>query len=94
MEAGIELLNAVCARDLEGIVAKLANAPYTPAATTWVKIKNAAYSQSEGRADFFEGRGAANAPDGGIRVPGRKSAQRDTATSKANRSSRAASSYR
>jgi hypothetical protein len=26
---------------------------YEPAATTWVKIKNGAYSQAEGRADFF-----------------------------------------
>jgi ATP-dependent DNA ligase len=41
-------------QDLEGIVAKLANGPYTPEATTWVKIKNRAYSQAEGRADFFD----------------------------------------
>jgi hypothetical protein len=37
----------------EGIVAKLAAGRYEPAATTWVKIKNQAYSQAEGRADFF-----------------------------------------
>jgi bifunctional non-homologous end joining protein LigD len=54
--AGVELFEAVCARDLEGIVPKLANAPYAPDATTWVKIKNTKYSQAEGRADFFEGR--------------------------------------
>lgn len=39
---------------MEGIVAKLANAPYTPEATTWVKIKNRNYSQAEGRAEFFD----------------------------------------
>jgi hypothetical protein len=32
------------------------NAPYTPDATTWVKIKNPAHSRAKGRADFFEGR--------------------------------------
>ncbi len=31
---GIELFNAVCARDMEGVVAKLATAPYTPEATS------------------------------------------------------------
>jgi ATP-dependent DNA ligase len=41
---------------MEGIVAKLANAPYTPEATTWVKIKNPGYSQAEGRAEFFVAR--------------------------------------
>ena len=50
------LFEAVCANDLEGIVAKLAHALYTPEATTWVKIKNRAYSQAEGRADFFDGK--------------------------------------
>jgi hypothetical protein len=34
-------------------VAKLAAGRYEPAATTWVKIKNRAYSQAEGRPDFF-----------------------------------------
>jgi len=56
MERGTELYEAACARDLEGIVAKLANGSYTPEATTWVKIKNPEYSQAEGRAEFFEGR--------------------------------------
>lgn len=41
---------------MEGIVAELANGTYTPAETTWVKIKNSSYSQAEGRADFFDGR--------------------------------------
>jgi ATP-dependent DNA ligase len=55
---GVQLFDAVCARDLECMVAKLANAPYTPEATTWVKIKNPAYSQAERRADFFDVRAA------------------------------------
>jgi bifunctional non-homologous end joining protein LigD len=54
--AGVELFGAVCARDMEGIMAKLATGSYTPEATTWVKIKNPGYSQAEGRAEFFEGR--------------------------------------
>jgi ATP-dependent DNA ligase len=41
---------------MEGIVAKLAAAPYDPAEPTWVKIKNPDYSQMEGRWDFFERR--------------------------------------
>jgi ATP-dependent DNA ligase len=54
--SGVSLFEAVCANDLEGIVAKLAHGLYTPEATTWVKIKNRSYSQAEGRADFFDGR--------------------------------------
>jgi len=50
---GVDLFEATCGRDLEGIVAKLAADSYEPAATTWVKIKNRAYSHAEGRADFF-----------------------------------------
>ena len=50
---GMDLFKAACDNDLEGIVAKLAAGRYEPAATTWVKIKNRAYSQADGRADFF-----------------------------------------
>jgi hypothetical protein len=50
------LYDAVCQRDLEVIIAKLAGAPYGPEATTWVKIKNPGYTQAEGRIDFFDGR--------------------------------------
>jgi bifunctional non-homologous end joining protein LigD len=56
--SGVELFNAVCARDMEGVVAKLAAGLYTPDETTWVKIKNPRYSQAEGRADFFDARAA------------------------------------
>jgi hypothetical protein len=41
---------------MEGIVAKQAAGLYTPEATTWVKIKNTAYSQAVGRSDFFDRR--------------------------------------
>ncbi|MGA2146399.1 MAG: RNA ligase family protein [Bryobacteraceae bacterium] len=51
---GTALFQAVRERDLEGIVAKLANGRYQPAATSWVKIKNPDYSQAVGRADFFD----------------------------------------
>ena len=54
--AGVDLFEAVCANDMEGIVAKLAEGRYSPEETTWVKIKNPRYSQAEGRADFFDGR--------------------------------------
>jgi ATP-dependent DNA ligase len=53
---GTALFQAVCDRDMEGVVAKLARGAYTPGETTWVKIKNPGYSQAEGRAEFFEGR--------------------------------------
>ena len=43
---------------MEGIVAKQANARYTPEATTWVKIKNREYSQAAVRHDFFDRRKA------------------------------------
>lgn len=53
-EKGTGLFKAVCEQDLEGIVAKLAAGLYTPEATTWVKVRNKAYSQAQGRGDFFE----------------------------------------
>jgi bifunctional non-homologous end joining protein LigD len=54
--SGSDLFRVICDRDMEGIVAKQANARYTPEATTWVKIKNRAYSQVVGREDFFDRR--------------------------------------
>ena len=55
---GADLFRVICDRDMEGIVAKLSKAQYTPDATTWVKIKNRQYSQAVGRADFFDGSAA------------------------------------
>jgi ATP-dependent DNA ligase len=55
---GTDLFRVICERDMEGVVAKQASARYTPEATTWVKIKNRAYSQAAGREDFFNRRKA------------------------------------
>ena len=46
----------VCAADLEGIVAKPKGSTYHfgPKETRWLKIKNANYSQAEGRDELFE----------------------------------------
>jgi bifunctional non-homologous end joining protein LigD len=59
--SGAELFQVICDRDMEGIgiVAKQASARYTPEATTWVKIKNRAYSQAVGREEFFDRRSPA-----------------------------------
>lgn len=60
---GVDLFRAVCERDLEGIVAKRLDGLYTPDASDWLKIKNPAYSQAEGRFELFEqrnGKSAAN----------------------------------
>lgn len=54
---GVALYDAVCAADLEGIVAKRLDAPYRivePLA--WRKIKNPSYSQAVGRWAHFERR--------------------------------------
>jgi bifunctional non-homologous end joining protein LigD len=55
---GVDLYRLVCDRDLEGIVAKRKDGLYTPEETSWVKIKNPAYSQAEGREELFEKRAA------------------------------------
>jgi ATP-dependent DNA ligase len=54
--SGTDLFRIICERDMEGIVAKQAKAAYTPEATTWVKIKNRAYSHAVGREEFFDRR--------------------------------------
>ena len=54
-EKGEALFELVCLHDLEGIVAKHWNRPYSPEAQpAWVKIKNPNYSQSIGRNELFE----------------------------------------
>jgi bifunctional non-homologous end joining protein LigD len=52
---GAQLYEAACSLDLEGIVAKWKYGPYVgdDVATSWVKIKNPAYSQSQGRHEQF-----------------------------------------
>jgi uncharacterized protein (TIGR03437 family) len=52
--SGTALFREVCERDMEGIVAKLARAPYDQAEPSWVKMKNPDYSQMQGRWDLFE----------------------------------------
>jgi hypothetical protein len=52
--SGTDLFQMICDRDMEGVVAKQANARYTPDATTWVKIKNRHYSQAVERQDLFD----------------------------------------
>jgi bifunctional non-homologous end joining protein LigD len=54
--AGIELFRLACQLDLEGIVAKRASSVYEDNAKDphWIKIKNPAYSQKEGRGDLFK----------------------------------------
>jgi bifunctional non-homologous end joining protein LigD len=51
-ERGTALFEEVCQRDLEGIVAKPKNSAYSVNGR-WLKIKNANYSQAEGRHEMF-----------------------------------------
>src|SRR5688572_5561096 len=52
---GTALYRLACQLDLEGIVAKRADSRYEdhPNVGNWIKIKNLAYSQKEGRGDLF-----------------------------------------
>ena len=52
---GRKLFELMCTHDLEGIVAKRLHDPYDPR-VRWLKIKNSAYTQQEGRADLFDRR--------------------------------------
>lgn len=53
---GVDLFNEVVQRDLEGVVAKLKQAPYglVGGKSPWVKIKNREYSQAVGRHEQFD----------------------------------------
>jgi bifunctional non-homologous end joining protein LigD len=56
-ERGRALFAEVCTRDLDGIVGKLKHAPYRATLpSSWVKIRNPAYSQAQGRGELFENR--------------------------------------
>jgi ATP-dependent DNA ligase len=48
------LFQAVCSRDLEGIVVKKLDDAYDAGRTKWWKILNMGYSQKEGRGELFE----------------------------------------
>jgi bifunctional non-homologous end joining protein LigD len=52
--SGVELFQAICARDLEGIVAKHRLGPYEAMPVTWFKILNPDYSQKRGRKEMFD----------------------------------------
>jgi bifunctional non-homologous end joining protein LigD len=58
---GRRLFELACEHDLEGIVAKWANGSYQcdGRGTSWLKIKNSNYSQTEGRHELF----ASNRPE-------------------------------
>ena len=52
---GEELFRLACREDLEGIVAKWAHGLYdTQGVSSWIKIKNPAYTQLAGRDELFE----------------------------------------
>jgi len=57
LRRGVDLFTEVVQRDLEGIVAKLKQAPYglVEGRSPWVKIKNPKYSQGVGRHEQFDG---------------------------------------
>ena len=50
---GRHFFKEVWSRDLEGIVAKRKMSVYKPGGNGWLKIKNKAYSQAEGRHDLL-----------------------------------------
>ncbi len=52
------LFEQCCKLDLEGVVAKPKVSPYREVGgrTLWVKVKNPAYTQAEGRRHLFDGR--------------------------------------
>jgi bifunctional non-homologous end joining protein LigD len=47
--AGKQFFREICARDLEGVVGKRKNGLYRDDRPDWIKIKNRAYSQADGR---------------------------------------------
>ncbi len=63
-EKGTELFALSCEKNLEGVVGKWTPGTYQAdgRSTSWVKIKNPAYSQAEGRAELFEGKGRTRRP--------------------------------
>ncbi len=53
---GIAFFEEICARDLEGVVAKRKLSIYKSNSTGWLKVKNPKYSQAVGRHDLFKAR--------------------------------------
>jgi bifunctional non-homologous end joining protein LigD len=50
---GKQFFREICARDLEGVVAKRKMGVYREDRPDWIKIKNRAYSQAEGRHELL-----------------------------------------
>ena len=52
---GVQLFEAACEHDLEGIVAKRKDSRYEPdeRSADWIKIKNPHYTQVRGRQELF-----------------------------------------
>jgi len=50
---GKRFFEEICSRDLEGIVAKRRLSIYKDDGQSWLKIKNRAYSQAEGRHELL-----------------------------------------
>jgi bifunctional non-homologous end joining protein LigD len=53
---GKQLFREICARDLEGIVAKRKLSIYKDDGNSWLTIKNRAYLQAEGTHELLEGK--------------------------------------
>jgi bifunctional non-homologous end joining protein LigD len=51
---GAALFEAICAKDLEGIVAKRKNSIYRNNRKEWMETKSPNYSQAEGRHELFK----------------------------------------
>ena len=51
---GVAFFEEVCARDLEGIIAKRKQGVYRDDGKDWLKIKNPNYSQAEGRREWLK----------------------------------------
>jgi ATP-dependent DNA ligase len=51
---GTQLFEAICSKDLEGVVCKHKLAPYVEKPATWFKVINPDYSQMRGRKEMFD----------------------------------------
>jgi bifunctional non-homologous end joining protein LigD len=51
---GVGLFEEICARDLEGIIAKRKRGVYRDDGKDWLKIKNPSYSRAEGRYELLK----------------------------------------
>jgi ATP-dependent DNA ligase len=61
-QEGKRFFAEICARDLEGIVAKRKMGSYREDRPDWLKIKNRSYTQAEGRHELLTSRRAQSKP--------------------------------